>query len=64
MANDLLNELYWNIEKVRAYPFAQPYRDFDGGEPTREQRLLAKWCNRKELFFSKTWEEFKRKKGL
>lgn len=38
--------------------FAQPYRDFDGGEPTLEQRRIAIWCNRKALFKSCTWEEY------
>ena len=30
-------------------PFAQPYRDYDGGEPTDEQRRFARWVNQKTL---------------
>ena len=33
-------------------PFAQPYRDYDGGEPTAEQRRFARWVNNKALFKS------------
>ena len=48
------------IHKMGAQPFAQPYRDFNGGEPTVEQRRLARWCNHKAAFKSCTWEEYKR----
>ena len=50
------------LRKMGVEPFAQPYRDFDGGEPTEEQKDLARWCNRKELFKSCSWEEYKRRK--
>ena len=40
-------------------PFAQPYRDYDGGEPTAEQRKFARWVNQKTLFKSCSWEEFR-----
>ena len=40
--------------------FAQPYRDYDGGEPSEEQRRFARWVNRKPIFRSCTWEEFKK----
>lgn len=49
------------LRKMGVEPFAQPYRDFDGGEPTEEQKALARWCNRKELFKSCSWEEYRRK---
>lgn len=39
-------------------PFAQPYRDYDGGEPTREQKRLARWVNCKQLFNTCTFEEY------
>ena len=39
--------------------FAQPYRDFDGGEPSLAQKRLANWCNKKSVFKSCTWEEFR-----
>ena len=41
-------------------PFAQPYRDYDGGEPTEEQNAFARWVNRKSLFKSCTWEEYRK----
>ena len=41
-------------------PYAQPYRDYDGGEPTEEQRRFARWVNRKPIFRSCTWEAFKK----
>ena len=42
-------------------PFAQPYRDYDGGEPTDEQKRFARWVNRKTLFKSCTWEDFQKR---
>ena len=47
------------IASTGAQPFAQPYRDFDGGEPTKEQKRLARWCNKKEIFKTVKWEEYK-----
>ena len=41
-------------------PFAQPYRDYDGGEPTEEQNAFARWVNRKSLFKSCSWEEYQK----
>ena len=41
-------------------PFAQPYRDYNGGEPTEEQNAFARWVNRKSLFKSCTWEEYQK----
>ena len=41
-------------------PFAQPYRDYDGGEPTDEQRNFARWVNQKVLFKSCGWEVFRK----
>ncbi len=40
-------------------PFAQPYRDRGGTEPTHEQKALARWVNMKANFNSLTWEEYK-----
>jgi len=39
--------------------FAQPYRDFAGGEPTREQKDLARWCNR-HVYRKADFSEYKR----
>jgi len=46
-------------------PFAQPYRDYDGGEPTEEQRSFARWVNIKAAFNTCTWENYceTRRKG-
>ena len=39
-------------------PFAQPYRDYVGGEPTQEQKDLARWCNHKAIFNSCKFEDY------
>ena len=39
-------------------PFAQPYRDYDGGEPTDEQKKLARWVNMRAAFQTCRFEEF------
>lgn len=43
-------------------PFAQPYRDYDGGEPTEEQKHFARWVNCKQLFNSCSWAEYDRRR--
>lgn len=43
-------------------PFAQPYRDYEGGEPTEEQKHFARWVNCKQLFNSCTWAEYDRRR--
>lgn len=48
------------LRKLGVEIFAQPYRDFDNKiEPTREQKHFARWVNRKHLFKSCTWDEYK-----
>lgn len=47
------------LRKMGVTPFAQPYRDFDGGEPTKEQKAFARWCNNKAIFKSCTWKDYK-----
>lgn len=42
-------------------PFAQPYRDYNGGEPTAEQMAFARWVNQKAVFKSCTWEEYQKR---
>lgn len=46
------------LEKMGVTPFAQPYRDYDGGEPTTEQKHFAIWVNKKSVFHSCRWNEF------
>ena len=47
------------LDKMGITPFAQPYRDYDGGEPTIEQRRFARWVNNKALFRSCEFSEMK-----
>lgn len=47
------------LRKMGVVPFAQPYRDFEGGEPTKEQKRLAGWCNRKAIFKTVAWEDYR-----
>ena len=40
-------------------PFAQPFRDFTKDQkPTKEQKMFARWVNRKEIFNSVKWENY------
>ena len=48
------------LKRMGVEPFAQPYRDYDGGEPTQLQKQFAHWVNKKSVFHSCTWEEFKK----
>lgn len=43
------------LDKLGITPFAQPYRDYDGGEPTTEQRRFARWVNMRAAFKSCRW---------
>ena len=46
------------LEKLGFDVFAQPYRDYDGGEPTAEQRAFARWVNVKSVYRSCAWEDY------
>ena len=46
------------LESMGIDVFAQPYRDYDGGEPTEEQRAFARWVNVKSVHRSCTWEDY------
>ena len=46
------------LEKMGVLPFAQPYRDFDGGAPPYEQRAFARWVNIRSVHNSCTWENY------
>ena len=46
------------LEKMGVLPFAQPYRDFDGGEPPQEQKAFARWVNIRPVHNSCTWEDY------
>ena len=47
------------LEAMGLDVFAQPYRDYDGGEPTDEQKAFARWVNVKSVHRSCTWEDYK-----
>lgn len=46
------------LDSLGVEVFAQPYRDFVGGAVNLEAKRLARWCNRKPIFRTSTWEEF------
>ncbi len=46
------------LERMGITPFAQPYRDYDGGEPLNEQRAFARWVNIRSVHKSCTWENY------
>lgn len=46
------------LERMGVLPFAQPYRDFDGGEPPYEQKAFARWVNIRSVHNSCTWENY------
>ena len=46
------------LDRMGVTPFAQPYIDFDGGEPTPEQKYLARWCNNKTVFKTVAFEDY------
>lgn len=48
------------LESMGVIPFAQPYRDYDGGEPPDDQRRFANWVNKREAFKSCAFKDFKR----
>lgn len=47
------------LDQMGVTPFAQPYRDYDGGDPTEEQKSFARWVNNKAVFKSCSWHEYK-----
>lgn len=48
------------LKNLGVTPFAQPYRDRDGGTVEYERRKLARWVNLKKAFMSMSYEDFKR----
>lgn len=69
LQNDI-NECINRINAIRNYttlrmqPFAQPYLDFDGKrQPPQWQKDMARWCNRKELYRTIEFKEYRPRKG-
>ena len=50
------------LDSMGVMPFAQPYRDFDGGEPSEEQKRLAMWCNMKAVHRKTNYENYSEEK--
>ena len=50
------------LRDMGVMPFAQPYRDYDGREPTDEQQRFSRWVNQKVLFKSCNWEDFRKER--
>lgn len=62
-----VEEAYQTVTALRdmgVEPFAQPYRDYDGGGPTTEQSAFARWVNQKVVFKSCSWSEYQKRKGV
>jgi len=51
------------LKGMAVTPFAQPYRDFKGTKPPREQRDFARWVNTHKHFYKCTWNEYKKSTG-
>ena len=70
LLSDNINECLNRINKIRAYkqlemlPFAQPYLDFSGKRnPPQWQKDMARWCNRKEIFKTTEFADYKPRKN-
>lgn len=46
------------LENLNLTPFAQPYRDWEGTEPTYKQKCFAGWCNRPPIRKTTLWPEY------
>ncbi len=46
------------LRELGVRPFAQPYRDFEGGKSTTEQRQFARWVNYRPAFYAVSWGEY------
>lgn len=52
-------ERVYTLKRLGVTPFAQPYRDYDGGEPPQWQKDFARWVNNKAIYNSCTWDEYR-----
>lgn len=61
----LVKDVYDALHRIMALDafgvevFAQPYRDFDEGVVDADAKRLARWCNRKAIFRTVKWEDYK-----
>lgn len=51
------------LKGLHLEPFAQPYRDELGTEPSQLQKDFARWVNWSPVFKSTTWETYEPRKG-
>ena len=61
---DDANSRVEHLREMGITPFAQPYRDYDGGDPTAEQKRFARWCNDKAVFASCKFDDYGRARGV
>jgi hypothetical protein len=47
------------IKKLGCDPFGQPLRTQET-TPTKEQKMLARWVNRKAIFKAVKWENYRK----
>ena len=55
-----VDDAFERVEFLRSLgvaPYAQPYRDQNGGTPTQEQKDFARWVNIKKLFKTVPWHK-------
>lgn len=56
-----IEDAHWRVmelDRMGITAFAQPYRDYDGGEPTEDQKRFAGWVNRRWAFKSCEFKDF------
>lgn len=58
---DAAYRVVMELREMGVNPFAQPYRDYDGGEPSKEQKDFARWVNNKAVFKTCDWSEYNRR---
>lgn len=58
-------ERVMTLKKIGVKPFVMVYQDFNDNkfEKSLECKQFARWCNRKELLNTCTWEEYKKTRG-
>ena len=53
------------LKRLGVVPFVQPYRDFENKvKPTQYQLDLAQWANKRMIFMTCDFEDFKPRKGF
>ena len=46
------------LRELNLDPFAQPYIDFNGNKPTKEQKRFARWVNHKAIFKTVEYKDY------